>query len=304
MRRLRTTLLVGLSLVIAATGITYAQEPKRIDGGNGLQLAVYESGPVDEPAILFIHGITQSHLSWERQFTGALAEDFRLVALDLRGHGASEKPLNAAHYTDSASWAEDIASVIRSKSLDQPVLVGWSYGGYVIADYLRIHGDDAIGGIVLVGVSPRLGTEGAADDLGEEFLALTGGMLSDGVSTRIASTRAFVKLLTETPLGDDAFDIAFATAMMVPPEVGRGLFSRKLDNSELFAGIDTPTLVVHGGEDRIVRVGTARRMAETVPEAELLVYEGLGHAPFLEDPERFNRDLAQFVRVAHQASGK
>ena len=63
-----------------------------------------------------------------------------LVAYDLRGHGMSEAPLEAEHYTDGALWADDVAAIIDQLRLDRPVLVGWSYGSFVICDYVRAHG--------------------------------------------------------------------------------------------------------------------------------------------------------------------
>lgn len=304
MRRHHMALLVAAGLMIGGAGVAGAGEPAHVTGGGGLQLAVYEAGDPEGPPILFIHGITQSHLAWGRQMQGPLAEEFHLVAMDLRGHGASDKPLDAANYTDSELFAKDIDSVIRSKSLERPVLVGWSYGGYVIADYLRHFGDGDIGGIVLVGVSPRLGTEEAKDDLGPDFLAAVGGLMSGDVRTNIEAVRNFLPLVTEKPLSDEARDIAFGSAMMVPPAVRRGLFGRELDNVDVFAGVEASALIVHGRHDRIVRLGTAQEMAEIMPNAELKVYDGSGHAPFLEEAEGFNQDLAAFVRSAHTSAAQ
>jgi pimeloyl-ACP methyl ester carboxylesterase len=80
---------------------------------------------------------------------------FHRIAYDLRGHGASDKPLDADRYTTSSFWADDLAAVIQTHNLERPVLVGWSYGGYVIADYVRKFGDAALGGLVFVGVSTK-----------------------------------------------------------------------------------------------------------------------------------------------------
>lgn len=292
---------IAMSLGLAAAASARAQGPEMISGGGGLDLAIYEAGNPDGPPVVFIHGFSQNHLTWERQFTGPLADEFRLVAFDLRGHGASDKPLDAASYTDSSLWAEDIAAVIQAKALERPVLVGWSYGGYVISDYVRTHGDDAIGGAVFVAASARVGTEEAQADLGEELLQLMGGVFSPDVRANIDATRAFLRLITAQPMDDDAFDLALASAMMVPPEVRLALFSRELDNDDVLAGIDVPTLVVHGRADRAVRLSSGEHIAGTVPGARLLVYEGAGHAPFFEDPERFNQDLAEFVRAARLA---
>lgn len=295
MARLRMMLLAAATMVVVA-GDARAQEPETIAGGGGLNLAIYEAGNPTGPPIVFIHGFTGTHLAWEHQFSGPLAEEFRLVAYDLRGHGASDKPLEAENYTDSALWAEDLAAVIHAKKLDRPVLVGWSYGGYVMADYVQSLGDDAIGGLVFVGAATKAGTEEAQGYLGDELLEVFGGLLSPDVRTRIEATRGLARLMTAQPLSRDAFEVLFGGGMMVPPEVRRAMFSRELDNDDVLAGIGVPTLVVHGNADRIVLPSSGEHIAELVPGARLLAYEGIGHAPFFEDPERFNRDLAEFVR--------
>jgi pimeloyl-ACP methyl ester carboxylesterase len=104
-----------------------------VQGGGGLRLHVREWGKADGPPILFIHGLSQSHLCWAKQYQSSLAEEFRLVAYDLRGHGMSEAPLEPEHYSDGALWADDVAAIIDQLRLDRPVVVGWSYGGFVIS---------------------------------------------------------------------------------------------------------------------------------------------------------------------------
>jgi non-heme chloroperoxidase len=294
------SLVATTSLMLATAASTYAQETQTISGGGDRNIAVYEAGNPAGAPIVFIHGFLGSHLVWGEQFAGALAEEYCLIAVDLRGHGASDKPLEAESYTDSALWAEDLAAVIREKNLDGAVLVGWSYGGYIFSDYLRTFGSEAIGGLVFVGAVTKAGTEEAEGFLQDELLEIFGGVLSPDVQTSIASTRAFLPLLTAEPLNDETYEVALAGAMMVPPEVRLAMFSRELDNDDILRSIDVPTLVIHGRDDEVVRVSAAEHIAATVPGAKLLVYDGIGHAPFLEDPERFDRDLREFVRAVRQ----
>ena len=84
-----------------------------VRGGGGLRLHVREWGKADGPPILFLHGWSQNHLCWARQYESALAGEFRLVACDLRGHGMSEAPLEPGHYTDGKLWADDVAAIIE-----------------------------------------------------------------------------------------------------------------------------------------------------------------------------------------------
>jgi pimeloyl-ACP methyl ester carboxylesterase len=268
-------------------------------GGGGLSLALHEGGTAGAPPIVFIHGFTGNHLTWQRLLSGPLGADFHLLAYDLRGHGASEKPLDAASYTDGRLWAEDLAAVIRSKQLRRPVLVGWSYGGYVIADYIRAFGDSGLGGVVFLGAVTKNGTAEAAEMFTEEVLAVFGDVLSADVRKSIDGTRALTRMFAD-PLAGDAWEMAYGSAMMVPPEVRGAMFSRVLDNDDVLAGIRVPTLAIHGGDDRIVRVSSSEHIAGTVPGSKLLVYDGVGHAPHLESPERLARDLATFVRAGRR----
>ncbi len=278
--------------LLTATGVA-AQES--IAGGGGLELAVYETGNPEGRPIVFIHGFGQNHMAWDLQLD-ALDDEFRLVALDLRGHGASAQPLDAAHYTDGALWATDLAALIAAKQLDRPVLVGWSYGGFVIADYLRAHGDDALGGIVFVAAPAALGTPAAQRFFDPGVMQGLTNLMDPHVRTRIEASRAFLRAMPATPMSDERYEVSLASLMMIPPEVRRAVFSRQIDNDDVLSRITVPTLVIQGGADPIVLPATGRHIARIVPGAQLSVFEGVGHAPCFEDADRFNREIAQFVR--------
>jgi non-heme chloroperoxidase len=265
-----------------------------VTGGGGVPLAVWEAGTPGRPAIVLIHGFSQNVLTWQRQFESALADEFHLVAYDLRGHGDSGKPLDAAQYTDGAHWAEDLDALIRSRNLRRPIVVGWSYGGYVISDYVRRHGDDALGGIVIVASNTKNGTDDALPHFGDDVLAIFGDLLSPETPPRLAATRKLVDLFMEP--GTDGWFTAYGSAMMVAPEVRQAMFGRVLENDDVLARIRVPTLVVHGANDRIVLKSAGEHTARTVPGARLLLYDGVGHAPHFQAADRFNPDLAEFVR--------
>jgi pimeloyl-ACP methyl ester carboxylesterase len=121
-----------------------------IRGGGGITLHAREWGNPDGPPILFIHGWSQCDLCWSGQVDSQLAARFRMVTFDNRGHGMSEKPLHPGSYADEGLWADDLAAVIDQTRLERPVLVAWSYGGFIVTDYARAHGDAGIAGINLV----------------------------------------------------------------------------------------------------------------------------------------------------------
>src|SRR5204863_7875681 len=162
----------------------------KITGGGGIQLHLVEAGNSRGRPILFIHGFSQCWLTWARQLNSDLAKDHRLVAMDMRGHGLSDKPREA--YADSRLWADDVNAAIHALNLDHPILCGWSYGPLVILDYIRHYGADAIGGINLVGAVTKLGTPQAMSVLTPEFLALVPGFFAtdgdESVQARVAHT--------------------------------------------------------------------------------------------------------------------
>jgi non-heme chloroperoxidase len=266
----------------------------RVIGGGGVELAVYEAGMPGRPAIVLIHGFSQNVLTWQRQLESVLASEFHVVAYDMRGHGDSGKPLDAGQYSDGTHWADDLAAVIRSRNLHRPVVVGWSYGGYVISDYVRRFGDDALGGIVILASNTKNGTEQALPFFGQDVLGIFGDLLATETAPRLAATRALVDLFMDP--GSDGWFTAYGSGMMVAPEVRQAMFGRVLENDDVLARVRVPTLVVHGGDDRIVLKTAAEHTARTVPGARLLVYDGVGHAPHYQAADQFNRDLAEFVR--------
>lgn len=269
----------------------------RIPGGDGVALAVAETGAARAPPILLIHGFAQSRLCWRRQCAGPLAREFRLVAFDLRGHGESARPADPAAYGDGRPWAEDVAAIVAALELHRPVLVGWSYGGIVVGDYLRRFGDQAIGGVGLVGAAVKAGTPDAPALFGPALPTHARGMLSDDPARNLAATRAFVNACAARPLAADDHETMLAAALRVPPPVRRAVLTRRVDHDAALRALARPALVVQGAEDAVVRPAMARHIQSLVPSARLALYDGVGHMPFLEAAERFDADLAAFVRA-------
>src|SRR5918992_4353236 len=106
----------------------------QVQTADGVTLSAQEWGNPNGLEVLLIHGFSQSHLSWSRQLGSELAKSYRIITYDIRGHGGSEKPLDAVYYQDHKRWADELKAVIETAQLKNPVLVGWSYGGRIIAE--------------------------------------------------------------------------------------------------------------------------------------------------------------------------
>ena len=223
-----------------------------------------------------------------------LADDFRLVTFDIRGHGMSEKPREAEPYVDAGLWADDVAAVIEQTGLDRPVLVAWSYGGFIVTDYLRAYGGRPLPASTSSGrrccspppsttsarASSRTPTTPAAPDL----------------PTSIAAIRRFLDACTAEALSEDDWSAALCWNMVVPREVRAALFAREIDADDVLSGLSVPVLVTHGRLDTIVLPSMAEHVLEVCRTAQPSWYDGVGHLPFLEDPVRFDRDFGDFVR--------
>jgi non-heme chloroperoxidase len=275
-------------------------EMHEVSGGGGLRLHVREWGPKDGPAILFIHGWSQNHLCWKRQWESALANEFRLVAFDCRGHGMSQAPPEPEHYTNSQLWADDLRCIIDQLHLTRPALVGWSYGGLVICDYLRAYGETVIGGINFVGGVVSLNQEAFGTFLGPGFLTHVPGATAEDLPTNIAAIRSFVHACAAQPLSPEVIETALCWTMIVPPKIRLALVTRDLNNDDVLRGLSIPVLISQGRSDTLVLPAMGEHILRTCAGATASWYEGIGHLPFLEAPDRFNRELAEFAR--HTAS--
>jgi non-heme chloroperoxidase len=285
-----------MTAIAEPTTRSSSMKTHEVTGGGGLRLHVREWGKPDGPPILFVHALSQNHLCWAKQYESALADEFRLVAYDLRGHGMSEAPLEPEHYTDGALWADDVAAIIEQLRLDRPVLVGWSYGAFVIGDYVRAYGQARIAAIAFVGGAVRLGESAFGTLIGPGFLDHFADLTADDLPTNIRAMPAFVRGLTAKPLSADDFETALAWHMVVPARIRASLANREIDLDDVLHALEVPLLVAHGRADSIALPAMAEHMLATYPAAEASWYDDAGHAPHLEDPERFNRELAALTR--------
>ena len=269
-----------------------------IEGADGVHLFVRDGGNPDGTPILLIHGWSQHHLCWSKQFAGPLAQEFRLVAPDLRGHGASDKPDDPEYYEHSRSWASDVAALIEACEIDRPLLVGWSMGGRIAMDYLHHYGCDAVRGAVLVGSSvvppsdPDLIARRRPDMRAE-------GMYSQDQRVALDATVAFVKGCFSAPLSKHDLAVMTGYNMLCPPHIRQVSRLRAPDYEPDFSKITCPVSVFWGEAERLVFREMIDETLAAIPHAELVAFPGTGHAPFWERAEEFDTRLAAFARDAY-----
>jgi non-heme chloroperoxidase len=264
----------------------------RITGAGGVSLHVAETGRAQGRPVLFIHGLSQCWLQWARQLNSDLTGDYRLVAMDLRGHGLSDKPRD--QYADARLWADDLRCVIQALQLDHPVLCGWSYGPLVILDYVRHYGEDDIGGIQFVGGVTKLGSEAAAAVLAPAFLSLVPGFFSNEIDASVQSLGDLLRLCFSRELQPEEYFLMLGWSLSVPAHVRRALLTRSIDNDELLPRLRKPVLVTHGDRDAVVKTDVIDQQMRRIASARIELMQ-TGHACFWDEPERYNRQLREFL---------
>jgi non-heme chloroperoxidase len=295
---------VVTTLAVALAGPGLAQEKLQekfkalsVKTPDGLTISAQEWGNPNGPEILFIHGFSQSGMSWTKQVNSDLAKEFHMVTYDLRGHGNSDKPLEPERYRNSKAWADEVQAVMDAAGFKRAVLVGWSYGGRVMADYLTTYGTGKLAGLDYVDA----GQKGDPSFFGPNLKNLP-LMASEDLATNIAATREFLHGCFNIQPTQAEYETMLAFNMMVPPKVRAGLSNRPLEVDDMLKSLRIPVLVTHGALDRNSNLITAEYTAKMIPGAKLSVYQGVGHSPFFEDAPRFNAELAAFVRGAQKVN--
>ena len=204
-------------------------------GGGGLRLHVREWGRPDGPPIVFIHGGRRT-TSAGNQYDSALADEFRLVAFDLRGHGMSEAPLEPEHYTNGRLWADDLAAVIdglapRPRGPGRVVL-----RGFLICDYVRSHGQDRIAAINFVEGAVKLGASAFGTLIGPGFLDHFVEATADDLPTNIRAMRSFVGPAVR-PVPVEEIEMSLCWDIVVPARIRANLASREIDGDDVLRGL-------------------------------------------------------------------
>lgn len=224
-----------------------------------------------------------------------LANDYRLVAMDIRGHGLSDKPREG--YGDSRLWADDVNAVIKTLRLDHSILSGWSYGPLVILDYIRHYGEDSISGVNFVGGVTKLGSDEAVAVLTPELLSLVPGCFATDVEESAQALKSLIRLFfVKEPSLEDLY-LMLGYSLSVPPYVRQALFSRSFDNDDLLPKIRKPVLITHGTEDAVVKPAAVDQHVTGMAHARIQMMANTGHAPFWEDAAAFNRQLRDFAET-------
>jgi pimeloyl-ACP methyl ester carboxylesterase len=253
---------------------------------HGIRLPYVEQGLPDGVPVVFLHGYTDSHRSYESVLPN-LPRSIRAFALTQRGHGDADRPETGYRPQD---FARDVAGFLEAQGIERAVVVGHSMGGSV-AQRFAIDYPDRLAGLILVGA--RASWHDQPDVAG--LIDHVTSSLGDTVDPLFA--REFQQSTIAQPVPTGWLDMAVAESLKLPARTWRAVCQQgvaQADLTGLLARIDAPTLLICGDLDSYAWDGQ-QALLEGIADSRLEWYAGAGHALHWEEPERFARDIAGFV---------
>jgi 3-oxoadipate enol-lactonase len=256
---------------------------------NGIRLA-YDDNGHGHP-VVFVHAFPLSRAMWDPQ-VHALADQWRPLSVDLRGHGESDAPL--WRYTLD-QFADDLRGLLDHLSLASAVFVGLSMGGYTLFAFYRKY-PQYVKAMVLADTRAQADTEEARANRYQ----LAQVAYRQGPS---AVADAMMPKLFASPTLQGRPDLVERVRKIIEANQVSGIagdlmaMAERSDSRELLGRITVPTLVMVGEQDAATPPSDARLIANGIRNSKLVVIPGAGHLANLEAPDAFNRALTDFLET-------
>lgn len=252
---------------------------------SGLRLHYVEQGDPSHPVLLLLHGFPDSWFSFS-PVLDALAATHRVIALDLPGHGDSDRPADAYRLPDVAA---DVVAFVEALGVERLSVIGHSFGS-LIAQQVAVRAPARVARLVLVG---------SAAVPGNEVLAELRAAVREMHDVPVEFVRDFQHSTVHRPVDATFMERVVEISAGVPHPVWLSVMEALFadDASVPLARIVAPTLLLWGDRDGVFDRAQQEALLRGIAGASLRVYEGTGHAPHWEEPERFVRDVVAFVRA-------
>ena len=247
-----------------------------------IKLYYEDWGVKGQVPLIFLHGVMGSSEIWKPQ-VDHFKNQRRVTILDLRGHGQSDKPLGKYSI---AQFSDDLHSFMKNLDIEKAVIVGHSLGGMTALRFTLDH-QDMVDKLILIDTTAK-----ASSSFRTKLLLSLSKILMD------VSHRSFLKIYLSRYSDLEDFDLeeAIAKLLKTPKYVTKSCFSTiaGFDVTSELANIRVPTLIIHGRESSTPLV-LAEYMNEHIPQAELVIIEGAGHASPKENPDEIWKAIEKFI---------
>ena len=280
---MRTRLAVVLMYALTASSLLgQAAKSNFFTTSDGIKIHYLESGS-GRPIVL-IPGWTMPAWIWQKQID-ELSKKYHVIAVDPRSQGESDKP-TFGHLPETRS--RDYKELVDHLGLKQPILVGWSMACGELVKYADQFGTDEVGGIVMVDgfLSEKLSTE---------MFAVISGWMNQLQQDRRKQAEGFVRSMFKKPQSDEYVRSLVDASIQVPADTAALLIYNMIAVSDFSPGlarINRPVLFAYQPESQMSADYLKLKLGDRL---KLERFDGDGHALFVDDPEKFNHVLEDFV---------
>ncbi|WP_328170938.1 alpha/beta hydrolase [Priestia aryabhattai] len=242
--------------------------------------------------IIFIHGVWMSSRFFNNQLS-FFSKQYQTILLDLRGHGNSS---HTPYGHTISTYARDVHEFINNNRLKDVILVGWSMGAFVVWEYLKQFGEENVKGNIIV-------DEMASDFKWSDFpigafdlpalISLMQGIQLDRTST----LESFIPLMFKDELTEEDKHWIMKEVTKMPESIASAiLFDQSIvDYRDFLSFITIPTLLCFGKEEKLIPVAAGIHIQKLISGSVLEVFENSCHCPFLEESDRFNKVVSDFI---------
>jgi pimeloyl-ACP methyl ester carboxylesterase len=255
------------------------------------------SGWRDKPVLVLVHGGPGFDHTGFKPFFSRFTDQVKLLYLDQRGHGRSDP--RPAHEWTLDTWADDLVRLCGVLGIERPIVLGQSFGGFVVQRYLARHPDHPRAA-VLSSTASRYNLEGKVAGFARR------GGLEAGAAARAfweqpsAETWAVYDRLCRHLYNTTPQDAASRPAMVFRPEIlfhSAGGEQRRMNLLPGLAAVRCPVLVLAGDEDPVTPMDDAELIHEALPPAwrQIERFAGVGHGPWRDDPVATERVLRAWL---------
>ncbi|MBA3942713.1 MAG: alpha/beta hydrolase [Sphingopyxis sp.] len=271
-----------------------------VAGPAGQRIHYRDQGQRGGPAIILVHGANASLHTWE-PLVERLGPDYRVVTLDLPGHGLT----GATPDTDySAEGMMEAVDVVAAKlGLDHFILGGNSMGGWVAWRYALAHPDrvDALLLLDASGMPLRKGEKAPPSNIGFRVLEYPfGRWLATRITPRMLVEESLRGSVEKQDIVDDAMIDRYWELLRFPGNREATVMRAKMDREPAVAArvgeIRAPTLILFGDRDRVINPSAALTFHERIAGSEMLIEKGIGHLPMEEAPDQTAAAISDFLK--------
>jgi len=261
---------------------------------NGEMLAYIDMGRAAGPAVVFIHGYTDNARDWVPMLP-YVSKQFRLILVDIRGHGRSSKP-DCCY--DRLDFAYDIKLLLDALGVQKADIVGHSLGS-IIAQTFAEEWPERTGRVVLIsstgGPPPGAARQPPQFDFAAEIRKLKEPIEPD-------SPFMIAWWDSPTPVDPDFIRRQRKDAAGIPLRVWLAVLDQGLSSAGIPGALSStlpllkaPTLLIWGSKDPLMEESVRKTLRDGLPNAQVKVFDGLGHNPFWEDPPGVARVIDEFL---------